>query len=136
MINVDSVITVKTKLAAVRHVKQGNTIGYGCSYRVPRKMMIGTISAGYADGLPLALSNRGHVLIRNRPCPILGRLSMDYTTVSLEQCPEACAGDDVICLGGSGELAVRVEDWAKLKGTHAYDIICSIGTRVKRQYLD
>jgi alanine racemase len=58
---------------------------------------------------------------------------MDYTTVSLEQVPEATVGDEVICLGGEGPLAVTVEDWAQLKGTHPYEIICSFGTRVERR---
>jgi alanine racemase len=96
---------------------------------------VGTVAAGYADGLPLALSNRGYVIIRGKPCHILGRISMDYTTVSLAQVPEAECGDEVICLGGEGSLAVTVDQWAQMKGTHAYDIICSFGSRVKRVYL-
>ena len=98
-------------------------------------MRVGVISAGYADGLPLALSNRGCVLIRGHQCPVLGRVSMDYTSVALDQVPDAVVGDDVICLGGEGPLAVTVDDWARLKGTHAYDIICSFGSRVRRVYV-
>ncbi len=129
-----SVLTLKTKLAAVRTLDSGTSIGYGCTYTVPRKMSVGTISAGYADGLPLALSNRGYVIIRGKPCEILGRVSMDYTTVSLDQVPDAECGDEVICLGGEGLHMITVEAWAQLKGTHPYDIICSFGSRVKRCY--
>ena len=128
------VLTLKTRLTAARLLPAGSTIGYGLSYRLPQAARVGTISAGYADGLPLALSNRGHVLIRDAPCPILGRLSMDYTTVSLEQVPEAAVGDEVVCLGGEGPLAVSVEDWAHLKNTNPYEIICSLGSRVERRY--
>ena len=127
------VLTLKTRLTAVRRMPAGSYIGYGLTCHLPRETTVGTISAGYADGLPLALSNRGHVLIRGKACPILGRISMDYTTVSLEQVPEATVGDEVICLGGEGPLAVTVEDWAQLKGTHPYEIICSFGTRVERR---
>jgi len=130
------VLTLRTRLTAVRHMPAGAHIGYGCTYRLPRAMPVGTISAGYADGLPLALSNRGYVLIRGRPCPVLGRVSMDYTTVSLEQVLGAEIGDDAICLGGEDPNAVSVEDWAQLKGTHPYEIICSIGGRVERRYVD
>ncbi len=130
-----SVLTLKTRLTAARTLPAGTSIGYGLSYRLAQTTRVGTISAGYADGLPLALSNRGHVLIRGIPCPILGRLSMDYTTVSLEQVPDAAVGDEVVCLGGEGPLAVTVEDWAKLKTTHPYEIICSLGSRVERRYL-
>ena len=129
-----SVLTLKTRLVAARLLAEGATIGYGATYRLPRAMPVGTISAGYADGLPLALSNRGYVLIRGRACPVIGRLSMDYTTVSLEQAPNAQPGDEVICLGGEGPQAVTVESWAQLKGTHPYEIICSFGNRVQRCY--
>jgi alanine racemase len=135
VLNLQPVLTLKTRLTAVRDLPPGAAIGYGLTHRLPRRTPIGTISAGYADGLPLALSNRGHVLIRGCACPVLGRISMDYTTVALDQVPEAAVGDEVVCLGGEGPLAISVEDWARLKGTHPYEIICAIGTRVERRYL-
>jgi alanine racemase len=130
------VLTLKTRLAAVRRLPAGTHVGYGCTYRLPCEMLVGVVSAGYADGLPLALSNRGHVLIRGRPCHVLGRVSMDYTTVALDQVPDAQWGDEVVCLGGEGPAAVSVEDWAALKGTHPYEVICSFGSRVARCCLD
>ncbi|NLL84816.1 MAG: alanine racemase [Lentisphaerae bacterium] len=128
------ILTLKTRLTAIRTLPAGTAIGYGLTYRLSRKTRVGTISAGYADGLPLALSNRGYVLINNTPCPVLGRLSMDYTTVSLDQVPQAKIGAEVTCLGGTGPMAISVDDWAKLKNTHPYEIICSFGTRVERRY--
>jgi alanine racemase len=127
-----SVLTLKARLAQVRTLPRGATIGYGLTYRLPREMRVGTVAAGYADGLPLALSNRGHLVVRGQPCQILGRVSMDYTTVALDQVPEAQAGDEVFCLGGGGLHEVTVEDWAALKGTHPYEVICGIGSRVER----
>ena len=90
---------------------------------------------GFSSGLPLALSNRGHVLIGERQCPVLGRVSMDYTTVDLTQVPDAVVGDEVTCLGGRGPGSVSADDWAQIKGTHAYDIICSFGSRVERCFV-
>ncbi len=135
VLDLKPILTLKTRLTAVRRLRAGSRIGYGCMYTLPNDMTVGTISAGYADGLPLALSNRGYVLIRDRACPVLGRVSMDYTTVSLEQVPDAECGDDAICLGGEGPSAISVEDWAQLKGTHPYEIICSFGSRVERRYV-
>jgi alanine racemase len=57
---------------------------------------------------------------------------MDYLTVSLEDVPDATVGDTVTLLGRDGMHEIRVQDWANIKGTHAYDIICSIGSRVQR----
>lgn len=135
-LDLQSVLTLKTRLTAVRRLPAGMHIGYGCTYRLPCEMLVGTISAGYADGLPMALSNRGHVLVRGTPCQVLGRVSMDYTTIALDTVPDAMCGDEVICLGGSGPGAVSVEDWARLKHSHSYDIICSFGSRVERRYVE
>jgi alanine racemase len=134
-LKVNPVLTLKTRLTAVRSLPAGTGIGYGHTCRLATKTRVGTVSAGYADGLPLALSNRGYLLIRDIPCPVLGRISMDYTTVSLEGVPDAVVGDEVICLGGEGMHALTVEDWATLKNTHPYEIICSFGNRVERRYV-
>lgn len=128
------VLTMTTRLAQIRELPAGTPIGYGHTYRTHRPTRVGTVCAGYADGLPLALSNRGVVLIRGVAVPILGRLSMDYLTVNLDDVPEAQVGDVVTLLGRDGAEEVQVQDWANLKGTHAYDIICSIGNRVARVY--
>ena len=133
-LRVKPVLTLKTRLTAIRTLSAGTGIGYGHTCRLACPTRVGTVSAGYADGLPLALSNRGYLLIHGIPCPVLGRISMDYTTVALDQTPDAVVGDEVVCLGGEGPLAVSVEDWANLKGTHPYEIICSVGTRVERRY--
>ena len=134
-LQVKPVLTLKTRLTAIRTLPAGTGIGYGHTHRLYRATRVGTVSAGYADGLPLALSNRGYVLIHGVPCPVLGRISMDYTTVSLENVPDAIIGDEVTCLGGSGIHALTVEDWATLKNTHPYEIICSFGNRVERRYV-
>ncbi len=134
VLDVGSVLTLSTSLASVRELPAGMSIGYGCTHTLSQETCVGTIPAGYADGLPLALSNSGHVLVRGRPCPVLGRVSMDYTTIDLSTVPDARVGEGVICLGTMGGETISVEDWARIKGTHSYDIICSIGNRVERCY--
>ncbi len=129
------VVELKTRLASVRTLAAGASLGYGRTHRLLKETRIGTIAAGYADGLPLALSNRGYVLVNGRYCPVLGRISMDYTMISLENVPDAQPGDEVVCFGRQGDLSIALEDWAQLKGTHAYELLCSIGTRVERSYL-
>lgn len=131
-LKVEPVLTLKTRVAQVRNLPAGTTLGYGRTWCLKERTKVATISAGYADGLPLALSNRGHVLIDGVVCPVVGRISMDYTTVDVSGVKDVSAGDEVICLGRSGRHSVTPDDWARLKGTHAYDIICSFGTRVER----
>ncbi len=132
VLDVESVLTLKTRVAQVRTLPPGTTLGYGRTWCLNRVSRIATISAGYADGLPLALGNRGHVILHGRPCPVVGRVSMDYTTIDVTHVPEAAPGDEVTCLGGEGAAKVTPDAWGALKGTHAYEIICSLGNRVER----
>jgi len=134
-LKVEPVLTLKTRVVQVRELPAGTTLGYGRTWCLSAPTRIATISAGYADGLPLALTNRGHVLIRGKVCPVVGRISMDYTTVDVSGVSGVAPGDEVICFGRAGGHSITPDDWAALKGTHAYDIICSLGTRVARTYV-
>ena len=131
-LKVEPVLTLKTRVAQVRELPAGTTLGYGRTWCLNAPTKVATISAGYADGLPLALTNRGFVFIGGKRCKIIGRISMDYTTVDVSDVPDVKAGDEVICFGKCGKDSITTDDWAALKGTHAYDIICSLGTRVQR----
>ncbi len=125
-----------TTLLQRRLLPAGSTIGYGGTHTLFRDTWVGTIPVGYADGVPLAASNSGRVLIRGKECPVIGRVSMDYITVDLSACPGARVGDEVILVGKSGRKEFTIEDWARIKQTHPYDIICALGRRVERVYVD
>ena len=131
-LKVEPVLSLKTRVAQVRELPAGTTLGYGRTWCLSAPTKVATISAGYADGLPLALTNRGFVFIGGRRCKIIGRISMDYTTVDVTDVPNVRPGDEVVCFGRCGRDSITPDDWAALKGTHAYDIICSLGTRVER----
>lgn len=131
-LKLEPVLKLKTRVAQVRELPAGTTLGYGRTWCLDAPHKIATISAGYADGFPLAISNRGFVFIGGRRCKILGRISMDYTTVDVTDVPDVKAGDDVVCFGKCGDDSITPDDWAEIKGTHAYDIICSLGSRVQR----
>lgn len=125
------VVKLCSRLAAVRKMPAGYTIGYERTCTLKKDSLVGTIAAGYADGLPLALSNRGFVSFRGKRCPVLGRISMDYTTILLDGIDDPQIGGDVTLFG---DELVRADEWAALKGSHVYDIFCSISSRVKRFY--
>ena len=131
-LKVEPVLSLKTRVAQVRELPAGTTLGYGRTWCLNAPTKVATISAGYADGLPLALTNRGFVFIGGKRCKIIGRISMDYTTVDVSDVPNVKPGDEVVCFGKCGKDSITPDDWATLKGTHAYDIICSLGNRVQR----
>ena len=129
-------ISLKTRVVQIREMPAGHTIGYNRTCRLPVNTTVATIAAGYADGIPLSLSNRGYVIIRGVLCPIIGRISMDYTTVRLEgPAKEILPGEEVIFIGEHGNSRITIADWANIKGTHPYEVLCSIGPRVERVYI-
>ncbi|MBQ7209242.1 MAG: alanine racemase [Lentisphaeria bacterium] len=126
------VLTLKSRLAAVRRLEAGSCIGYGHTYRLNAPALVGTVFGGYADGVPLALTNRGSVIVNGVLCPVVGRVCMDYMMVLLEKVPSARPGDEVILVGSGGGHKITFSDWAAMKGTHVHEILCSIGNRVGR----
>ena len=125
---------LKARLIAVRELPVGSYVGYNKLFRLHKNSRIGTIAAGYADGIPLALTNRGYVLVNGAYCPIVGRISMDYTTILLDNAPDAKAGDEVVFFGKQKNSEISIRQWAEAKNTHLHDILCAIGPRVKRIY--
>lgn len=128
-------VSFKSKVIDIRRLKNGFNIGYGCEYTLKKDSYIATICAGYADGIPLALGNKGNVLINGRVFPIRGRISMDYFMIDLGNDMDINIEDDVVIIGKSEEYEITAEDVARIKDTHPYDIICSISGRVKRVYI-
>lgn len=132
IVELDQAVRLVSRLVAVRTLPAGSTVGYGRSLKLEKDALIGTVAIGYADGLPISLSNSGELIVRGVRCPIVGRVSMDYTTIDLSGLRKVEIGDEVICLGDG----IPVSDWAVSAKTISYDIICSIGNRVKRCYLE
>lgn len=126
----------KAKILAVKDIPEGAAVGYGGTFRAPHPMRIGILSAGYADGIFHRLSNRGKVITAGKLTPILGAISMDLTTIDLSHAANLAPGDDVTLLGREGDASLDAQQIARTAGTISYNILCSIGARVKRVYVD
>jgi alanine racemase len=133
-LEVKPVLTWKAKLMAVKDIPEGAPVGYGGTFRAPRPMRIGILGAGYADGIFHRLSNRGRVIADGKLTPILGTISMDLTTIDLSHTTALSMGDDVTLLGEEGGCTLDAQQIAKVAGTISYNILCSIGGRVRRVY--
>jgi alanine racemase len=119
----------------VKEIEAGSLVGYGGMFRAPGPMRIAVLAAGYADGIPHRLSNRGRVIVNGRFAPILGAVSMDLTTIDVTQSPEIRVGHAVTLLGQEGDVHIDAQEMAKLAGTISYSVLCGIHARVKRVYL-
>ena len=90
-------LTWKTRIALIRDMPAGHGISYGRTFITPRPMRVATLSAGYADGYPRHISNRGaNMIVRGKLCPLLGRVTMDLMVIDVSHLPEATVGDEVI----------------------------------------
>lgn len=134
----EPVMSFKTKIAYVKTVPAGTPISYGRTFVTKRTSRIGTLPAGYADGLDRRLSNRGEVLVAGRRVPIVGRVCMDLAMIDLTGIPEARAGDEAVLIGGQtgpdGTAGfIGADEMATWMGTIPYDVLCGIGPRVPRR---
>lgn len=120
-------MTLSTKLIAVNHIRGGEHVGYAGSWRTPEDMAVGVAAVGYGDGYPRHAPAGTPVLVNGRSAPVIGRISMDLTTIDLRQHPEAKPGDPVV-LWGEG---LPVEVVADAAGTIGYEPVCSITRRVR-----
>ena len=120
-------MTLRTRVSNVRHVRPGDAVGYGGTFRAPRRGRIATLPIGYADGVPWSLGNRGSVLLRGRRAPIAGRISMDFVTLFVGDDPVEI-GDPVVLFGDG----LPVEEVAETAGTISYELLVGIGGRVPR----
>lgn len=121
------VMTVKSIISQVKEIKKGDTVNYGRTFEAQKPMKVATVSAGYADGYPRLLSNKGYVLINGKKANILGRVCMDQMCVDVTDI-DAKMGDEVILFGKD----LSVDILAEMTGTINYEIICGISSRVPR----
>ncbi len=124
-----------TQIVFMKDHRRGARIGYGGTWRTPRRSRIATLPVGYNDGYRFAFSNRAEVLVRGQRCPVVGRVSMDYTCVDVTDVPGASVGDTVTLMGADGDASLPATELAQLADTIPYEILCGIGRRVKRQYV-
>ncbi|HEY1682099.1 MAG TPA: alanine racemase [Candidatus Tumulicola sp.] len=129
-------LSMTSTLAVTRSVPAGSPIGYGASYHAPRDMRVGVVPAGYADGIPRLLSNRGSFLVDGALCPIVGRVAMNVTEIDLTRAPNAHAGSTVTLIGRDGDASVTADDWAAWSETINYEIVARLPSELPRDYED
>jgi len=129
------VMSFKTRIVLVKEFPPGYSIGYNRTFTTQRKTKIATIPIGYGDGYGVVLSNQGEVLIRGRKAPVVGRVSMDMCTVDVTDIPSCEIGDEVVIMGKQGTESISATDIAHRAGTHAYEILCTLGKRAPRIFL-
>ena len=134
--NMNIILKPSTKLISkinyIKDIEPDTYISYGKTFKSNKKMTIATIGIGYGDGIRRSLSNKGHVLINNVLCPIVGTICMDSLMVDISNC-NATVGDKVYIWDN---INITLEEIANMCNTINYEIICNIGNRVERKYVN
>lgn len=127
-------LSLRTQVIFLKDFAPGSSIGYYRTFVTRRQTRIATLPIGYNDGLYWNLGNRTDVLVRGRRAPVVGAISMDYTTIDVTHIKDASVGDVVTIIGRDGDETIRAEDLASAAHTIPYEVTCRLSRRVVRIY--
>jgi len=133
-IDLQPVLSWKTKVIQVKSLPAGVPIGYNCTFITRFKTKLAVLPVGYADGYDRRLSNCGSVLIRGIFCPIRGRVCMNLIMVDVSRVAEVKAGDEAVLIGKQENSIVSTDDMAKKIGTINYEVVTRINSDIPRIY--
>ena len=130
--NLKPILEVKAKIIQIKRIKKNEYIGYNQTYTTKKNIIVAIVGVGYADGIPRSLSNNGVMYYKKEKFNIIGRISMDSTTIDVTKCKvnlKAGMYIDII------NYRYDIENFAKQCKTISNEFLTSIGNRVKRIYV-
>jgi alanine racemase len=125
-------MTLRTRVSYIKSVPAGTPISYGCTFITQKETRVATLPVGYADGYSRLLSNQGTVLIKGQRAPLIGRVCMDMCLADVSGIKNVRVGDEVILFGEE----LSVDEVASNMGTINYEVVCGVGKRVPRVYVE
>lgn len=125
---------VFSHVVQVKAVSKNTPIGYGHIYRTPSEKVIATVSIGYADGFRRCLTGVGHVLIRGKKAPVVGKVCMDQIMVDVTEIDGVTTNDRVTILGTDGDFSISAETLSSLCHSFNYELVSTFMPRVVRVY--
>jgi alanine racemase len=128
------VVTLRAPILQIREVTEPLTVGYGATYVASPPARLAVVGAGYADGYPRSLGNRGVAAVHGQRVPVVGRVSMDLICVDISALPR-----DAVRVGDAVELigaVVGLDEVAEAAGTISYEVLTGLGRRLAREYAE
>jgi alanine racemase len=136
---VKPVMSVKSFIGFIHRVNKGEKVSYGGTWQAEKNSVIAVVPMGYADGMPRALGNKGHVLIRGELCPVVGIICMDYFMVDVTNLSSKnvgpSLGDEVVVLGKQKNKIITAHEMALKAQTISYEILTGMQGRLPRIYI-
>ncbi len=128
-------MSVRAQIVNIKHIKRGDSVGYGRRFIAEKDETIAVLPMGYADGYSRKLSRTGEALIRGRRVPIIGGLCMDAFFLKITEFPDIREGDTATLMGFDGGEEISPHDIAALTGSVSYEVISNFGKRMPRVYI-
>lgn len=125
---------VKTRVALMKWIGPGESVGYGRRFLATKRTQIATLPIGYADGYTRLLTGKAFVLIRGKKFPVAGSICMDQIMADVGE-EQIEVGDEAVIIGSQGDAAISAWDLADSLGTIPYEICCAISSRVPRVHI-
>jgi alanine racemase len=129
------VLSLKSRIARVSEVREGETVGYGRAWTAQRPSRIALIMCGYADGMRRSLSNKAPVLVHGQRVPIAGRIAMDMCMADVTDVAGVAPDDEAVIIGAQGDERIDADEIASFAGTISWEILAGISARVPRVYM-
>lgn len=133
-VSVQPALELVSLVSEVRNIKVGESIGYNSTYTAPHDIRVATVPVGYAEGVDRRLSNKGAMIVRGAVCPIVGRVSMNMTTIDVTDVVAVRAGDKVIAISKNREDQNSCESIARLCDTIPHEILVHIPPTLRHVY--
>jgi alanine racemase len=126
------VLEMRSQISSVKEIKAGEFVGYNCTYKAKEKILGATVPVGYFEGVDRRLSNHGYFKMGAQFCPIIGRVSMNITSLDVSAIPKVKRGDPVSIISQHNQDLNSVENIAKIAHTIPYEILVHIPGHLKR----
>ena len=130
------VMELKTIISMLKTVETNTTVSYGREFAASRKTTLATVPIGYADGYPRKLHNCADMLVNGHRARVVGRVCMDQLMLDVTDIDDVKTGMTVTVFGKDGAEMLSVDELAKLNETINYEMICIVGKRVPRVFLE
>lgn len=135
-INLKPAMELKAVVSQVKEIPENTSLSYGRTFVSGDKMKIASVTIGYADGYSLKFSNNAELLVKGKRAKIVGRVCMDQLMIDVTNIEGVKSGDEVTVFGCDGTEKISVDEMAEKIGTINYEIVCLIGKRVPRIYIN
>lgn len=127
----EPVLQLKTHVVQVKKIMKGEKVGYDFTHEAKKDGVVAVLPIGYNDGIDRKLSDNGNVLIKNKACPIIGRISMNLSVVEVSSVKNIKVGDEVTIFSNR-EVANNIANTAKKIGAIPYQVLVHLERSTKR----